>query len=97
MAVRILGGGFGEPAYMGDLWDRGESQFQLDWNEEIGGCGDHEPLADSTQLYLCGSGVATVGDSMISGAMVGQAYIKGAGPEVRCAGSSQFRFVRQAR
>lgn len=94
MTVRVVGGGFSAPAYMADLWDRGDSRLQLEWNEDIGGCGDPEPLTDSAQLYLCGSGPAILIDSTISGVMVGPVYIRGSGPEVRCTGAHQFSLNR---
>ena len=94
MTVRVVGGGFSEPAYVADVWDRGDSRLQLEWNEDIGGCSDPEPLTNSTQLYLCGSGPAILGDSTISGVMVGPVYIRGSGPEIRCTGAHQFRLNR---
>ena len=102
MSVSTLGGGPG-----GELWFRpdlvsGDSRFQFRWNEDadgtIGACDGPEPLIDSAQFYLCGTGAATLRDeSIIDGALVGLVYIRGRGPELRCTGSHQFRFVRQTR
>jgi hypothetical protein len=91
-AIRVVGGGFKEPTTMGRFFSVGNSRFvRLDWNEFEIGCDKLEPLTDSRQLAICGSGAPTVSDSTISAAISGNAAIIGSG---YCTGSHRFTFVR---
>jgi hypothetical protein len=96
--VRVVGGGFSEPVIIAELWV-GTEQIRwpshLKWNQ-FEDATYPERLTGSTQLYLSGSGEATVAESTISGLIHGTASIKGSVPEVSCTGSHRFTFVRPA-
>jgi hypothetical protein len=91
-AIRVVGGGFKEPTTMGRFFSLGNSRFvRLDWNEFDIGCDTLEPLRDSRELAICGSGAATASDSTISAVIAGNAAVMGSG---YCTGSHRFTFVR---
>ena len=94
--IRVVGGGFKEPMKMGRFFssDGNFRYLRLDWNSfDFPGCDTLEPLTDSKQLAMCGSGSPAVSDSTISAVVTGNAAIMGVGYG---SGLHRFTFVRRA-
>jgi hypothetical protein len=97
LPIRIVGGGFIKPTGTGDLWSGADGRVSINWNNlEIEGCdGPREPLPDGSSLMVCGEGSVVPGESTISGAIVGHAWIEEGGTRRGlCAGSHPFTFTR---
>jgi len=98
--LRVMGGGFTTPFEIGEFWPDAlhPSQFRFEWNMfDVGGCDYPEPLSESTDLYLCASGIVTLDGSTITSDIPGRASITGGVREIRCSASHRFTFVRQAK
>jgi hypothetical protein len=99
--LRVVGGGFTKPFEIGEFFpdtSLDPSRFRFEWNMfDVGGCDEPEPLSESTDLYLCASGIVTRSTSTMTGDIPGRASITGGVREIRCSGSHRFTFVRQAK
>jgi hypothetical protein len=93
--IDIRGNGFSDSTLIGELWWDGDSKFRLQWNNfDIGGCDIPEPLGDSKQLLICGTGSATVNRSIISTSIHGHVCVTSGAQPPHCANTLiQFTFV----
>jgi hypothetical protein len=92
--LEVVGGGFEEPAVVGQLYWGADSRFFIVINinyEEA----QHYPR--SPQLLIYGAGHATALDSTIVGAIPGEVSITGNETKSRCAGSHRLTLVRQTK
>lgn len=100
LVVGVVGGGFSELTELGDLFSGELSPVQevdprLRWNVFDLSCDVKEPLADSTELALCGEGPIRQSGSSLSGALNGMAVLfRGATGLARCQGEHRFVFER---
>lgn len=99
LVVSIVGGGFTEATELGNLFSGELGAVQrydprLKWNSFDLFCGDvTEPLADGSELAVCGEGPIARSESALSGALKGYAFIsRGNAVVARCEGVYQFSF-----
>ena len=100
LVVILEGGGFTEPTPLGDLFSGqlGTVPFdpRLKWNNFDLFCDVREPFADGGELAVCGEGPIARGESALSGAVKGYAFIsRGNAVVTRCEGVHQFSFERR--
>jgi hypothetical protein len=95
--VRIVDDGFGFLG--GELSPPGaDARYRFEWNNfDIGGCDYPEPTG-GVPLYLCGAGSVILSGSMLSGEIVGSAWVDGSPAAARCFDAShRVVLVRLAR
>jgi len=98
LVVSIAGGGFSEATQLGDLFSGELGAVQrydprLQWNSFDGGCDVREPLADGSELAVCGDGPIARNEGTLSGALKGHALIaRGNAAVAWCEGVHQFSF-----
>jgi hypothetical protein len=98
LVVSIVGGGFTQAKELGNLFSGELGAVQrydprLKWNS-FDFCGDvTEPLADGSELAVCGEGPVARSELALSGALKGYAFIsRGNAVVARCEGVHQFSF-----
>ena len=99
LGIRIVGGGYGVPTGVGDMWDAGQGRVSIDWNNfDIYGCdGSPEALPDGRTLMICGGGLGVVDGTTIAVNFEGQVLIEEQGRgRLSCIQRLPFTFRRVA-
>jgi hypothetical protein len=95
-----VGGGFREPVVVAEFHTQGfppePSVFRFKWNLFDVVCEYPEPLSESTDLYLCASGLVAVdGPTNVGNVLGGASVVRGDVTELACGGEVRFTFLRK--